>query len=96
MDDPARRNYPQGLAVIRVAASPTPEVVVGGWGLSAGPGSHFDILQLAFCAWQIPHCRRSYSNKPGIERGEDGVDSGVKGNVKIESSGEAVDVEAAR
>jgi hypothetical protein len=31
-----------------------------------------------------------------MERGEHGVDSGVKGNVKIEASDEAVEVEAAR
>lgn len=30
--DPAQRNYPQGLAVVRVAASPIPEMVVGGAG----------------------------------------------------------------
>lgn len=32
--------------------------------------------------------RRSYSNNPGIERGEQGGDSGVGGKVKIEASGE--------
>lgn len=39
------------------------------------------------------HGRRSYSYSPGMERGEHGGDSGVKGNVKIEASGE---VDAAR
>lgn len=34
------------------------------------------------------YVRRSYSNSPGIERGEHGGDSGVGGNVKIEASGE--------
>ena len=37
--------------------------------------------------------RRSYSYIPGMERGEHGGDSGVRGNVKIEASG---DVDAAR
>jgi hypothetical protein len=37
--------------------------------------------------------RRSYSNRPGIDLGEQGGDSGVGGNAKIEASGE---VEAVR
>lgn len=39
------------------------------------------------------HGRRSYSYSPGMERGEHGGDSGVRGNVKIDASGE---VDAAR
>lgn len=39
------------------------------------------------------HGRRSYSYIPGMDRGEHGGDSGVRGKVKMEASG---DVDAAR
>jgi hypothetical protein len=43
--DPARWNYPQGLAVVRVAASPIPEMAVGGGGLVPG-----QAVILTFCS----------------------------------------------
>lgn len=81
--DPHRghQHSPWGSGSNRVELPAKPKAV---WGLSLPKGEKGP---------PVFYGRRSYSYSPGMERGEHGGDSGVRGNVKIEASGE---VETAR